>query len=207
MTGGNAMTRTIQFRLFDEGTPPEGAPDGSTGTPPEGTPKGKESGGRTFTRDDIAKMLSAEKAKLEESYAEQTKKAVAEALRQAQLSEEDKRAEAEKQAEQARVAKEAELSKRELLIEAKELLVEKNLNKEFINVLNFESQEAMVDSIKALSEFITQEINTGIEQGVKKRLADSSITPQGGATGKGSASGESKNNIADFANKRRVIKS
>ncbi|GAX46775.1 capsid assembly scaffolding protein Gp46 family protein [Pseudolactococcus reticulitermitis] len=187
--------KRFKFRLFDEGA--EGADGG--GTPPEGT--GANSGGAEggISKEEHEKLLQAETDRrvtqaLEKSRADNQKAidaAVADALRQAKLSKEDREAEAQQKAQQAQAQKEAELSKRELTLEAKELLVEKGLNKEFINVLNFESQESMTASIDAISEFVIKEIASGIENGVKKRLADSAINPAGGAKGTATATKES----------------
>lgn len=132
---------------------------------------------RTFTRSEMASILSAQKEEWEKEFQEKLEEAKTEGERLAKLSK-DEREQEEKRKQEERLAKrEQELNERELRLETQSLLAEEGLPADFLGIV-------MADSAKGIRENITnlkKTFDEAVEQRVDERLTQKS--PRKGATG------------------------
>ncbi|MDU7782794.1 MAG: DUF4355 domain-containing protein [Bacillota bacterium] len=123
----------------------------------------------------IAKALETAKSKWETEKATELENAKTEAEKLAKMNAEQKA----KYAEEKRIAelekREKDITTRELKAQAYETLAEKNLPKELIGTLNFESAETCNSSIEA----VEKAFQSAVEKAVNNKLRGSEI-PKGG---------------------------
>lgn len=181
------MPMMLQFFSEDpEGdTPPESG-QGSTPPDPE-----KPEGGKTFSRDEVSKMLNAERDKIKKEL--EDKQAEAEKL--AKMNAEEK-AKHEKQQLEEKVAKlEREAALKEMASEASKMLSEAELphDEDLIELVTREDAEETKKAVEVITSFVSK---------IKKENARQTPPAAGGQF-----SGANLNNSkADMAKNARIIK-
>lgn len=137
----------------------------------------KQESERTFTRDDIAKMMTAERAKWEAEQADAIEKARTEGERLAKLSKDERAKEEEQKRLDAITERERLVAEKEMRIETQTLLVEKGLPLEFIDIVLATTAEEVKTNIDNLQ--------TIFDSAVEKRV-DERLTQEKPRTGNGS---------------------
>lgn len=137
----------------------------------------KQESERTFTRDDIAKMMNAERAKWEAEQADAIEKARSEGERLAKLSKDERAKEEEQKRLDAITERERLVAEKEMRIETQTLLVEKGLPLEFIDIVLATTAEEVKTNIDNLQ--------TIFDSAVEKRV-DERLTQEKPRTGNGS---------------------
>lgn len=137
----------------------------------------KQESERTFTRDDIAKMMTAERAKWEAEQADAIEKARSEGERLAKLSKDERAKEEEQRRLDAITERERLVAEKEMRIETQTLLVEKGLPLEFIDIVLATTAEEVKTNIDNLQ--------TIFDSAVEKRV-DERLTQETPRTGNGS---------------------
>lgn len=137
----------------------------------------KQESERTFTRDDIAKMMTAERAKWEAEQADAIEKARSEGERLAKLSKDERAKEEEQKRLDAITERERLVAEKEMRIETQTLLVEKGLPLEFIDIVLASTAEEVKTNIDNLQ--------TIFDSAVEKRV-DERLTQEKPRTGNGS---------------------
>ncbi|WP_249630411.1 DUF4355 domain-containing protein [Streptococcus uberis] len=137
----------------------------------------KQESERTFTRDDIAKMMTAERAKWETEQADAIEKARSEGERLAKLSKDERAKEEEQKRLDAITERERLVAEKEMRIETQTLLVEKGLPLEFIDIVLATTAEEVKTNIDNLQ--------TIFDSAVEKRV-DERLTQEKPRTGNGS---------------------
>ncbi|GAB6702312.1 hypothetical protein BOVMAS03_14770 [Streptococcus uberis] len=137
----------------------------------------KQESERTFTRDDIAKMMTAERAKWEAEQADAIEKARSEGERLAKLSKDERAKEEEQKRLDAITKRERLVAEKEMRIETQTLLVEKGLPLEFIDIVLATTAEEVKTNIDNLQ--------TIFDSAVEKRV-DERLTQEKPRTGNGS---------------------
>lgn len=137
----------------------------------------KQESERTFTRDDIAKMMTAERAKWEAEQADAIEKARSEGERLAKLSKDERAKEEEQKRLDAITERERLVAEKEMRIETQTLLVEKGLPQEFIDIVLATTAEEVKTNIDNLQ--------TIFDSAVEKRV-DERLTQEKPRTGNGS---------------------
>ncbi|GAA5361376.1 DUF4355 domain-containing protein [Streptococcus uberis] len=137
----------------------------------------KQESERTFTRDDIAKMMTAERAKWEAEQADAIEKARSEGERLAKLSKDERAKEEEQKRLDAITERERLVAEKEMRIETQTLLVEKGLPLEFIDIVLATTAEEVKTNIDILQ--------TIFDSAVEKRV-DERLTQEKPRTGNGS---------------------
>lgn len=160
------MPMNLQF--FAEPSPePDPTPE------PEGKPeagKGEPEGGKTFTRDDIAKMISAEKDKWQKEHEADVEEAKNEAAKLARMSAKE-REEAENKKKLDDIAKrEANLNRRELEVATKTELVNSDLPESFLDVVIGKDAESTKENIKKVKELFDKEVQAEVTNRLKTDL-------------------------------------
>lgn len=154
----------MNLQFFAEPTPepePEGKPD---------TGKGEPEGGKTFTRDDIAKMISAEKTKWQKEHEADVEEAKNEAAKLARMSAKE-REEAENKKKLDDIAKrEANLNRRELEVATKTELVNSDLPESFLDVVIGKDAESTKENIKKVKELFDKEVQSEVTNRLKTDL-------------------------------------
>lgn len=127
----------------------------------------KQESERTFTRDDIAKMMTAERAKWEAEQADAIEKARSEGERLAKLSKDERAKEEEQKRLDAITERERLVAEKEMRIETQTLLVEKGLPLEFIDIVlatTAEEVKANIDNLQTI-------FDSAVEKRVNERLS------------------------------------
>lgn len=137
----------------------------------------KQESERTFTRDDIAKMMTAERAKWESEQADAIEKARSEGERLAKLSKDERAKEEEQKRLDAITERERLVAEKEMRIETQTLLVKKGLPLEFIDIVLATTAEEVKTNIDNLQ--------TIFDSAVEKRV-DERLTQEKPRTGNGS---------------------
>lgn len=137
----------------------------------------KQESERTFTRDDIAKMMTAERAKWEAEQADAIEKARSEGERLAKLSKDERAKEEEQKRLDAITERERLVAEKEMRIETQTLLVEKGLPLEFIDIVLATTAEEVKTNIDNLQIIF--------DSAVEKRV-DERLTQEKPRTGNGS---------------------
>lgn len=127
----------------------------------------KQESERTFTRDDIAKMMTAERAKWEAEQADAIEKARSEGERLAKLSKDERAKEEEQKRLDAITERERLVAEKEMRIETQTLLVEKGLPLEFIDIVLATTAEEVKTNIDNLQTIF----DSAVEKRVDDRLA------------------------------------
>lgn len=126
----------------------------------------KQESERTFTRDDIAKMMTAERAKWEAEQADAIEKARSEGERLAKLSKDERAKEEEQKRLDAITERERLVAEKEMRIETQTLLVEKGLPLEFIDIVLATTAEEVKTNIDNLQTIF----DSAVEKRVNERL-------------------------------------
>lgn len=155
--------------------------EGGSGEPANSTdPQGNEDQSRAFTREDIAKMLSAEKAKwdkdLDERLAKERQAGLTEGQRMAQMTEEERAKETQRQQAEATEKREQDLNRRELRLTALEELATRELPASLIEAVALTNAEECTKSI----EVIEKAFRGAVETAVNERLKGSAHVPNAG---------------------------
>ena len=189
------MSRLLEANTGANGGSGTGADGGNGEGTGEGT-QGQEGGDKSF--DDVlkdkkyqsefdkrvAKALETAKSKWETDYQAKIQEAKTEAEKLAKMNA-DQKAEYEKQKKLDELAKrEKDITTRELRATAYETLAEKNLPKELVDILNYESAETCNKSIEA----VEKAFQSAVEKAVNDKL-------RGGNPPKG---GQGSNNQSTF---------
>ncbi|MDU4939611.1 MAG: DUF4355 domain-containing protein [Clostridium sp.] len=192
---GLGMGRLLEADTGANGGSGTGADGGNGEGAGEGT-QGQEGGDKSF--DDVlkdkkyqsefdkrvAKALETAKSKWETDYQAKIEEAKTEAEKLAKMNA-DQKAEYEKQKKLDELAKrEKDITTRELRATAYETLAEKNLPKELVDILNYESAETCNKSIEA----VEKAFQSAVEKAVNDKL-------RGGNPPKG---GQGNNNQSTF---------
>lgn len=180
------MGRLLEADTGANGGSGTGADGGNGEGTGEGT-QGQEGGDKSF--DDVlkdkkyqsefdkrvAKALETAKSKWETDYQAKIQEAKTEAEKLAKMNA-DQKAEYEKQKREDELAKrEKDITTRELRATAYETLAEKNLPKELVDILNYESAETCNKSIEA----VEKAFQSAVEKAVNDKLRGKE-TPKGG---------------------------
>ena len=129
---------------------------------------------KTFTQEDLNKIISErlgkEKAKWEKDYATKIEEAKSEAEKLAKMKADEKA----KYQEQKRLAelekREKEITTRELKAQALDTLIEKDLPKELLDCLNFESADTCNASLEAVAKAFETTVAARSEKIVNDKL-------------------------------------
>lgn len=180
------MSRLLEANTGANGGSGTGADGGNGEGTGEGT-QGQEGGDKSF--DDVlkdkkyqsefdkrvAKALETAKSKWETDYQAKIQEAKTEAEKLAKMNA-DQKAEYEKQKKLDELAKrEKDITTRELRATAYETLAEKNLPKELVDILNYESAETCNKSIEA----VEKAFQSAVEKAVNDKLRGGN-PPKGG---------------------------
>lgn len=134
----------------------------------------KAEGGRSFTRADVAKMLSAERAKWEAEQATAIEQARSEGERLAKMSKDERAKEEEQKRLDAIAERERAVAEKEMRIETQTLLAEKGLPIDFINIVLAPTAEEVKTNIESLQTVF----DSAVEARVNERLTQK--TPRTG---------------------------
>lgn len=172
------------------GTPPADPPTPPAEPPKE--PKEPKEPGKSFTRDDVAKMLSAERAKWQKEQEEKE----AEAQKLAKMNAEEKA----KHEKQKLMDKIAEFERKESLSamskEASKMFIEAELpaDEGILQLVTVEDAEVTKANVKAVLDFAAAIKKASVRQ------------PTPGEGGKFSAEDGKTESVAEMAKKSRIIK-
>lgn len=134
---------------------------------------------RTFTRADISKMMTAERAKWEAEQSEAIEKARTEGERLAKLSKDERAKEEEQKRLDAIAEREKAVAEREMRIETQSLLAEKGLPLDFIDVVLATTADEVKTNIDNLQSIFDQ----AVENRVNERLTQKSPRTGNGSVG------------------------
>lgn len=140
---------------------------------------------RLFTREDIAKMIKAERVKWEDGQAKALEEARTEGERLAKLSKDQRAKEEQEKREQDIQERENAIAKKELRLEARDLLATEGLPTEFLDIVLAPTAEEVQSNIESLRKVFDEEV----EKKVNARLVQKTTR-----TGN-SSSGMSKSEI------------
>lgn len=172
-------------------------------TTPTEQPEAKEP--KTFTQDDVNRIVQERLSKAEKAHKEKLDETVATAIsegkRLAELSAEERAAEEAKRREADVAKREQELAMRELQLDTQARLTDEGLSQEFAPFLIGADSETTNDNIKAFKAVYDNAISAGVEA----RLKDSIVTPKAGGAMR--AAGTDKPfDIKSYQNQNRLIK-
>lgn len=142
-------------------------------------------GAKTFTQEDVNKLISdrlaKERSKWEKDFQTKLEEAKTEAQKLAKMNA-DQKAEYERQKREEELAKrETEITRRELRATALETLAEKGMPKQLAEILVYTDAEACQKSIESVEKVFRE----AVEAAVNERLKGEA--PKGGGGGKGNA--------------------
>lgn len=187
------MPMKLQFFAEPEGgqdTPPAEQP-----TPPDDKPKGEETG-KTFSRDELAKIVAAETKKARASWEQEAEAKKEEAKKLAKMNAEEKLQHEleQKEAEIAELKRGQTLN--EMKSEASKMLSGAGLpqDDELLGLIVSEDAEATKKAVAVITNFASQ---------IKKENARQSTPGEGGQF---SADKNTKQTVAELAAKNRIIK-
>ncbi|ATO43321.1 DUF4355 domain-containing protein [Loigolactobacillus coryniformis] len=185
MTENEPLKMDLQFFADPTGEPaPEpAAPNTDPVDPNANSDDNAESEEKTFTRDDIGKMIAAEKAKWDKSVTQQIEDAkqtaLAEGEKRAKMSAKEREDEAAKQREAELAQREQELNQRELATTAKDELSKAGLPQSFLEMILGADAETTSANITALKKTYDEAVNAAVTERLKTPL------PKGGNTNTG----------------------
>lgn len=164
-------------------------------TPPEDKPKGEETG-KTFSRDELAKIVAAETKKARASWEQEAEAKKEEAKKLAKMNAEEKLQHEleQKEAEIAELKRGQTLN--EMKSEASKMLSGAGLpqDDELLGLIVSEDAEATKKAVAVITNFASQ---------IKKENARQSTPGEGGQF---SADKKTKQTVAELAAKNRIIK-
>lgn len=167
------------------GTDPNGGTDqnGGGNQPPDDDNKGSKED-KTFTQDDLNKIisdrLSKERKKWDEEFQAKVEEAKTEAQKLAKMNAEQKAEYERQQLEEKLNKREKEITRRELRATALETLAEKSLPKQLADILDYTDADSTNKSIEAVEKSFRE----AVEQAVNERLKGN--PPQKGGGGQSS---------------------
>ncbi|MEQ7160292.1 DUF4355 domain-containing protein [Enterococcus gallinarum] len=186
----------MQLQLFSEN--PDGGndtPPAEQTTPPEDKSKGEETG-KTFSRDELAKIVAAETKKARASWEQEAEAKKEEAKKLAKMNAEEKLQHEleQKEAEIAELKRGQTLN--EMKSEASKMLSGAGLpqDDELLGLIVSEDAEATKKAVAVITNFASQ---------IKKENARQSTPGEGGQF---SADKNTKQTVAELAAKNRIIK-
>jgi hypothetical protein len=186
----------MQLQFFSEN--PVGGndtPPAEQTTPPEDKPKGEETG-KTFSRDELAKIVAAETKKARASWEQEAEAKKEEAKKLAKMNAEEKLQHEleQKEAEIAELKRGQTLN--EMKSEASKMLSGAGLpqDDELLGLIVSEDAEATKKAVAVITNFASQ---------IKKENARQSTPGEGGQF---SADKNTKQTVAELAAKNRIIK-
>ncbi|MBW5474255.1 DUF4355 domain-containing protein [Enterococcus gallinarum] len=186
----------MQLQFFSEN--PDGGndtPPAEQTTPPEDKPKGEETG-KTFSRDELAKIVAAETKKARASWEQEAEAKKEEAKKFAKMNAEEKLQHEleQKEAEIAELKRGQTLN--EMKSEASKMLSGAGLpqDDELLGLIVSEDAEATKKAVAVITNFASQ---------IKKENARQSTPGEGGQF---SADKNTKQTVAELAAKNRIIK-
>lgn len=186
----------MQLQFFSEN--PDGGqdtPPAEQTTPPEDKPKGEETG-KTFSRDELAKIVAAETKKARASWEQEAEAKKEEAKKLAKMNAEEKLQHEleQKEAEIAELKRGQTLN--EMKSEASKMLSGAGLpqDDELLGLIVSEDAEATKKAVAVITNFASQ---------IKKENARQSTPGEGGQF---SADKNTKRTVAELAAKNRIIK-
>lgn len=186
----------MQLQFFSEN--PDGGndtPPAEQTTPPEDKPKGEETG-KTFSRDELAKIVAAETKKARANWEQEAEAKKEEAKKLAKMNAEEKLQHEleQKEAEIAELKRGQTLN--EMKSEASKMLSGAGLpqDDELLGLIVSEDAEATKKAVAVITNFASQ---------IKKENARQSTPGEGGQF---SADKNTKQTVAELAAKNRIIK-
>lgn len=114
---------------------------------------------RTFTREELSKILSAEKTKWENEQNE--------AKKLAKMNADEKQKYQQDQREKALAEREAELLRKEMTAEAKAMLSERDLPIELVTVVDLSSADSVKQSVTDIQKAWEKAVQKGVEERIK----------------------------------------
>ena len=190
-----SLLMPMKLQFFSEN--PDGGndtPPAEQTTPPEGKPKGEETG-KTFSRDELAKIVAAETKKARVSWEQEAEAKKEEAKKLAKMNAEEKLQHEleQKEAEIAELKRGQTLN--EMKSEASKMLSGAGLpqDDELLGLIVSEDAEATKKAVAVITNFASQ---------IKKENARQSTPGEGGQF---SADKNTKQTVAELASKNRII--
>lgn len=187
------MPMNLQYFAEPEGG--QDTPPAEQTTPPEDKPKGEETG-KTFSRDELAKIVAAETKKARASWEQEAEAKKEEAKKLAKMNAEEKLQHEleQKEAEIAELKRGQTLN--EMKSEASKMLSGAGLpqDDELLGLVVSEDAEATKKAVAVITNFASQ---------IKKENARQSTPGEGGQF---SADKNTKQTVAELAAKNRIIK-
>lgn len=191
-----SLLMPMKLQFFSEN--PDGGqdtPPAEQTTPPEDKPKGEETG-KTFSRDELAKIVAAETKKARASWEQEAEAKKEEAKKLAKMNAEEKLQHEleQKEAEIAELKRGQTLN--EMKSEASKMLSGAGLpqDDELLGLIVSEDAEATKKAVAVITNFASQ---------IKKENARQSTPGEGGQF---SADKKTKQTVAELAAKNRIIK-
>lgn len=185
----------MNLQYFAEPDGGQDTPPAEQNTPPEDKPKGEETG-KTFSRDELAKIVAAETKKARASWEQEAEAKKEEAKKLAKMNAEEKLQHEleQKEAEIAELKRGQTLN--EMKSEASKMLSGAGLpqDDELLGLIVSEDAEATKKAVAVITNFASQ---------IKKENARQSTPGEGGQF---SADKNTKQTVAELAAKNRIIK-
>lgn len=185
----------VNLQYFAEPDGGQDTPPAEQNTPPEDKPKGEETG-KTFSRDELAKIVAAETKKARASWEQEAEAKKEEAKKLAKMNAEEKLQHEleQKEAEIAELKRGQTLN--EMKSEASKMLSGAGLpqDDELLGLIVSEDAEATKKAVAVITNFASQ---------IKKENARQSTPGEGGQF---SADKKTKQTVAELAAKNRIIK-
>lgn len=185
----------MQLQFFAEPDGGQDTPPAEQNTPPEDKLKGEETG-KTFSRDELAKIVAAETKKARASWEQEAEAKKEEAKKLAKMNAEEKLQHEleQKEAEIAELKRGQTLN--EMKSEASKMLSGTGLpqDDELLGLIVSEDAEATKKAVAVITNFASQ---------IKKENARQSTPGEGGQF---SADKKTKQTVAELAAKNRIIK-
>jgi len=190
----NELFMPLNLQLFAETDGGQDTPPADNPTPPNGQQE-EQKEGRTFTRDDVAKMVAAEAKKAREQAEKEFAEKEEEAKKLAKMNAEEK---LQHQLEQIK-NENAELKRSQALVEMKreasKMLSESNLphDEELLSLIVSDDAEATKQAVSVVTNFVAR---------IKKENARQSVPEEGG---KFSTEKNKTKSIAELAKANRIV--
>lgn len=185
----------VNLQYFAEPDGGQDTPPAEQNTPPEDKSKGEETG-KTFSRDELAKIVAAETKKARANWEQEAEAKKEEAKKLAKMNEEEKLQHEleQKEAEIAELKRGQTLN--EMKSEASKMLSGAGLpqDDELLGLIVSEDAEATKKAVAVITNFASQ---------IKKENARQSTPGEGGQF---SADKNTKQTVAELAAKNRIIK-
>lgn len=210
----NIIRLPVQY--FAEGVPVEETaehPAEQSAPQPEGKPgeadsPGPSEEGKTFTRDEVNRMISAEKAKAREAAAAEFQARQAEAEKLAKMKEDERAAYEKQQAERRAAEAEAQLNAYRLKDEAVKIANETKLPLSFLNNIDFRT--ATAQQVSERIDAMTADFNRAVVAEVNARLKQPAPQTHAPAAGSGDlerqlADAQARNDMTAIAYYSRLI--